>query len=209
MNYDICFQNNIAKNISGHAWDVMENYPHLLTEMALRLPYKIHKHCDPPAPTFSDLWHPLLCEYMMNQQAPFLRKQVRKLLLMMCGTKERYRQLRDVHALSTHMEGVHEFVESQDLSYDSNVQLMDHLKACVEIVVARTGNWQYLCAVHSPNRLSYLMVAACILDEGVAPTVLQLLQAALCPPAPPTTSSTAKTAQSSNVSLLIFNFFFH
>lgn len=181
----------------------MENYPHLLTEMALRLPYKIHKHCDPPAPTFSELWHPLLCEYMMNQQTPFLRKQVRKLLLMMCGTKERYRQLRDVHALKTHMDGVRQFVNSQNLSYDSNVQLMDHLKACVEIVVARTGNWQYLCSVQTTDTLPSLMVAACILEEGVAPTVLQLLQCALCPPtATVITAAASKTAPSSNVSVI-------
>lgn len=58
------------------------------------------------------------------------------------------------------------------------------MQVCLEMVVARTGNWQHMCAVHSPRTLSYLMSAACMLDEGVAPTVLQLLQAALCPPPP-------------------------
>ncbi len=46
----------------------------------------------------------MLCEYMMAQQTPFVRRQVRKLLLYICGSKEAYRQLRDVHALETHVK---------------------------------------------------------------------------------------------------------
>lgn len=46
----------------------------------------------------------MLCEYMMAQQTPFVRRQVRKLLLYICGSKESYRLLRDMHALETHMK---------------------------------------------------------------------------------------------------------
>ena len=43
---------------------------------------------------------------MMTQQTPFVRRQVRKLLLYICGSKDKYRQLRDLHALETHMKQV-------------------------------------------------------------------------------------------------------
>ena len=32
-------------------------------------------------------WFRVLCEYMMTQETPFVRRQVRKLLLFICGTK--------------------------------------------------------------------------------------------------------------------------
>ena len=41
---------------------------------------------------------------MMAPLAPFVRRQVRKLLLYICGTKDTYRQLRDLHALEVHIK---------------------------------------------------------------------------------------------------------
>jgi len=35
---------------------------------------------------------------------PFIKRQVRKLLLFVCGNKDKYRQIRDMHALSTSMK---------------------------------------------------------------------------------------------------------
>lgn len=49
-------------------------------------------------------WYYYLCEYMMTHQTPFVRRQVRKLLLFICGNKDKYRQLRDLHALESHMK---------------------------------------------------------------------------------------------------------
>ncbi|KAJ0180973.1 hypothetical protein K1T71_003058 [Dendrolimus kikuchii] len=163
--------------VKSHALDVFDNYPQLLMEMALRLPCQIHKHCDPAH--FDAKWRTLLCEYMMNQQTP-LRKQVRKLLLLLCGTRERYRLLRDVHALDTHLNAARALLAT-DPAYDKLVQLMDHLKACAEIVSARTGNWQHTCAVERREALPWLVSVARRLHPHVAPTVLQLLQHALCP----------------------------
>ncbi|KAI4460353.1 e3 ubiquitin-protein ligase ubr4 [Holotrichia oblita] len=93
--------------VKGHAADVFQTYPQLLTEMALRLPYQVHKHSEVSEfvnIAFDTSWYRYLCEYMMTSQTPFLRRQVRKLLLFICGNKEKYRQLRDVHALNTHMK---------------------------------------------------------------------------------------------------------
>ncbi|XP_063828894.1 E3 ubiquitin-protein ligase UBR4 [Ostrinia nubilalis] len=199
----------VKEYVKSHALDVFDNYPQLLMEMALRLPCQIHKHCDPAH--FDARWRTLLCEYMMNQQTP-LRKQVRKLLLLLCGTRERYRQLRDVHALDTHLNAARALLTTDpaydklvqlmehlkhaldthlnaarallttDPAYDKLVQLMEHLKACAEIVSARTGNWQHTCAVERREALAWLVTVARRVHPHVAPTVLQLLQAALCAP---------------------------
>ncbi|KAG7303940.1 hypothetical protein JYU34_010854 [Plutella xylostella] len=164
----------------GHALDVFDNYPQLLMEMALRLPCQIHKHCDPT--TFDQRWRTLLADYMMNQQTP-LRKQVRKLLLLLCGTRERYRQLRDVHALDAHLQHARALAATPHPPYDQLVQLMEHLKACSEIVSARTGNWQLACLSSRREALGWLVAVARRVHPHVAPPVLQLLQQALHPPA--------------------------
>ena len=36
----------ICQYVKGHANDVFEPYPQLLTEMALRLPYQVHKYAE-------------------------------------------------------------------------------------------------------------------------------------------------------------------
>ncbi|XP_061716898.1 protein purity of essence isoform X2 [Cydia pomonella] len=165
----------VKEYVKSHALDVFDNYPQLLMEMALRLPCQIHKHCEPVH--FDSRWRTLLCEYMMNQQTP-LRKQVRKLLLLLCGTRDRYRHTRDVHALDTHLNAAKALLQT-DPAYDRLVQLMDHLKACAEIVSARTGNWQHTCATERREALAWLVRCARRVHPHVAPTVLQLLQAAL------------------------------
>lgn len=98
----------LRQYVKGHAGDVFEPYPQLLTEMVLRLPYQVHKYAEyataAQPPVFEQLWYFYLCEYMMFYQTPVVRRQVRKLLLFICGNKEKYRQLRDLHALISHAQ---------------------------------------------------------------------------------------------------------
>jgi E3 ubiquitin-protein ligase UBR4 len=96
---------------------------------------------------------------MMTQQAPFVRRQVRKLLLYLCGSKDSYRQIRDLHALEKHMSDIRSICEKASLneagvseqhlpillSYDVLINLIEHIKACTEIATARTANWQKFC----------------------------------------------------------------
>lgn len=94
----------LKQYVKSHTNDVFEAYPQLLTEMALRLPYQMKKITDggsEPAPHFDYDWFYQLCELMMTPQAPFVKRQVRKLLLLISGSKEQYRQLRDMHTLET------------------------------------------------------------------------------------------------------------
>ncbi|KAF5286898.1 hypothetical protein FQA39_LY00431 [Lamprigera yunnana] len=179
--------------VKGHSTDIFHTYPQLLTEMALRLPYQVHKHSEisePVSVDFDHTWYCHLCEYMMTTQAPFVRRQVRKLLLFICGNKEKYRQLRDVHALNTHMKailscctkaGYASHLELQlalSVSYDNLVELVEHLKACLEIAISRTGNWQRYC-IHHEETIPFFLRVSCLLDEGVAPTILHLIQCAI------------------------------
>lgn len=179
--------------VKENGTDVFATYPEILTEMALRLPYQVHKYSEitePIATAFDDTWYEYLCEYMMTSQAPSVRRQVRKLLLFICGNKEKYRHYRDVHALKKHVKGVFrcclkggyenltDVKHSLCLTYDVMVDLVEHLKACVEIAVNRTGNWQKFC-IKEDTVIALLILLSCLLDEGVAPTILHLLQCAI------------------------------
>lgn len=64
------------------------------------------------------------------------------------------------------------------LPYDSLVELVEHLKACLDIALFRTGNWQRFC-LHTEEILPFLLRVSFLLDDGVAPTILQLLTSAL------------------------------
>uniref|UniRef100_A0A182JT95 UBR-type domain-containing protein n=1 Tax=Anopheles christyi TaxID=43041 RepID=A0A182JT95_9DIPT len=182
--------------------DVFEMYSQVLTEMAVRLPYQILK-LSSGHPSSQEWNHSLceymtatLCEYMMYMQSPVLRRQVRKLLLYICGSKEKYRQLRDLHSLDTHMKAVKKCCEagysqassppslasnhSTILSYDALVELTEHFRACQEIASIRTGNWQKFCVRNSDILSSLLNISTYQLEEGVSTIILQLLQSAIC-----------------------------
>lgn len=187
----------LRQYVRGHADDVFESYPQLLTEMILRMPYQIKKiantlpNSPSPSVTFAPCWTDYLCQYMMINLTPYIRKQVRKLLSYICGSKERYRQIRDLHALESHMSEVKKlcrtggFIEHSpqngliSLSYDALISLIEHLKACSEIATNRTINWQKLCQKDS-TLLPFLIQVSVLLDEGVSSIVLHLLQCALC-----------------------------
>jgi E3 ubiquitin-protein ligase UBR4 len=186
--------------------DIFELYPQVLTEMAVRLPYQILKlsnsssaqqqqhSYDSAHMTFT------LCEYMMHMNSPVLRRQVRKLLLYMCGNKERYRKLRDLHSLNEHMKSIRVSSASPTLTYQALVSLMDHLKACYEIAAARTGNWQRFCLLNTDILSSLLSLSCHQFDhEQISTIILQLLQAAVVSitPAiqePSTTGTQVKTS---------------
>ena len=161
----------LRQYVKGHADDVFELYPQLLSEMVLRLPYQIKKMSAsfmsstserssrrsasssssglPSATSFSPLWLDILCEYMMIPLTPYVKKQVRKLLSYICGSKESYRQIRDFHALESHLREVkkicsaggfapaNQLTPGQNvvitLSYDATISLIEHLRACNEI----------------------------------------------------------------------------
>jgi E3 ubiquitin-protein ligase UBR4 len=65
-----------------------------------------------------------------------------------------------------------------NLSYKSTLALIEHLKACDEVACTRTANWQIFC-LEEKTTLPYLFQIVFLLDEGLAPLILQLVQVAL------------------------------
>ena len=57
---------------------------------------------------------------MMTHQTPYVRRQVRKLMLFICGNKENYRELRDLHTLESHMKQVEGIIEKDQDSVNKN-----------------------------------------------------------------------------------------
>ena len=130
--------------------------------------------------------------------------------MLICGTKDQYRQLRDMHTLETRIKevkitvakGGFDFSDMSgsavgvSLQYDTLIQLIEQLKTCVEVAESRTLNWQRFC-VSDETVLPFLLQVwlevvlssysticsqvSYLLDNGVSPLVLQLLQGALCP----------------------------
>ncbi|RUS88506.1 hypothetical protein EGW08_003764 [Elysia chlorotica] len=185
----------LRQYVKGHARDIFHDYPQLLTEMVLRLPYQLKKISDDQklqGAEFDLKWHELLSEYMMTQQTPFVKRQVRKLLLFICGSKEKYRQLRDDHTIQSNLRQMMETCKKGGLEsaadmaphsiilpYDTLLTMIEHLKIVCDITTSRPYNWQLYCQLKQ-DTLPYLMQASILLDEGVAPTLLQLLQSAIC-----------------------------
>ncbi|XP_055380592.1 protein purity of essence [Condylostylus longicornis] len=177
--------------------DVFDAYSALLTEFAVRLPYQILK-LSSGHPSAYDWYHKFcesmtftLCEYMMLNLSALLRRQVRKLLMYICGNKEKFRLFRDGHSLDVHINAIKKCCDLSSakmigssnhpiLSYDALVELTEHLRACLEVAQVRTGNWQKFCVVHEDVISSLIQICCYQLDDGVSPIILQLLQSALC-----------------------------
>ncbi|CAL1532573.1 unnamed protein product [Lymnaea stagnalis] len=185
----------LRQYVKGHANDIFRDYPPLLTEMVLRLPHQLKKISDDQrseGAVFDPKWQELLSEYMLTQQTPFVKRQVRKLLMFICGSKDKYRQLRDDHTIQSNLQqmtttckkgGLEASVDlaahSIILPYDTLLTMIEHLKVVCDIATSRPYNWQQYCKLKQ-DTLPYLISASILLDEGVAPTLLQLLQCAIC-----------------------------
>ena len=170
----------LKQYVRTHASDVFESYPQLLTEMALRLPYQSRKIEE--ASSFKKDWSDVLCEYMMVHQTPYVRRQARKLLLSICGSRDKYRELRDIHTLRTQIGYIKAIVSDgngENFPYDTLLTLIEHLRTCVEISTTRTSNWQKFCR-DNDTILGFLFKISLMMDDGVSPIVLQLLQGAIC-----------------------------
>lgn len=184
--------------------DMFDDYQQLLTEMVLRIPYQIKKVSSSSSNSlepviFSSEWSTTLCEYLMIPIPSYIKKHVRKLLTFICGSKDKYRQLRDFHFIESHMGHIKQIcgfsdstqpanvsadeiqndVRTVTLHYESMTALVEHLKACIEIAQNRCINWQVFCLLKDQTLLAFLMRISLNLGDDVSPIVLELLQHAL------------------------------
>eukprot|EP00795_Rhopilema_esculentum_P010771 gene10771-19563_t len=172
----------LKQYVKSHANDLFEAFPQLVTEMVLRMPYQIWKRLenlsDLETGPFDKQWIHCLCEYMMANETPFIKRHVRKLLLALCGSKEKYRRVKDVHTLKSHVSNIRSILQPSSLSdaqasftYEDTVRLADNCKACADIAMARVDNWQAFCKEEKGScRLS---------SEHVSGMFLQLIGLAL------------------------------
>ena len=140
-----------------------------------------------PPPNFEPSWCYTLCEYMSFGPSHIDRRPPRKLLMLLCGSKEKYRQVRDLHSFDFHVKEVKKNCGCRvggsisekviaDLDYDHQTLIVEHLKTCLEVALARTINWQRHCQKEKLTLVFLVRLAIC-LDEPVATTILQLLLA--------------------------------
>ena len=59
---------------------------------------------------------------------------------------------------------------SINLLYDTLIQLIEQLKACVEVAESRTLNWQKFC-MSDETVLPFLLQISYLLDNGVSPLI--------------------------------------
>ncbi len=96
---------------------------------------------------------------LQNRNAPFVRRQARKLLLNIAGTRENYHLLRDLHNIKFHLAefktliGYDGNTESErfaksakmEFKYTQLVAMVEHLNTCIDIATQRPASWQTFC----------------------------------------------------------------
>lgn len=197
-----------------HSTNLFDDYPQLLTEMVLKIPYQIKKVSSSSANslkpvTFSKEWTSILCDYLMTSIPTHIMKNVRKLLTFICGSKDKYRQVRDFHFLESHLGRVKSIcgltaeesdnsgdqrsneMEIRNLNYNSLSNLVEHLKSCIGISQSRCVNWQLYCLCKDQTLLCLLLDMSLKFNEEVSSIILELLQHAV-------SSSPISTSQSLN-----------
>ncbi|XP_039271370.2 E3 ubiquitin-protein ligase UBR4-like [Styela clava] len=184
--------------VKAHSSDIFGAYVEMMTERLLHLPYRFKKYYDtekmslpenlkhhfaviPPDDT-SFCW--ILSDYMLSTDIPVIKKRVRKLLSYLCGTKENYREVRDIHALTRYIETITETWEKADglsklgtvnFPYDLLISIVTYLEACSAVATKRTTNWQKFCLSINKSCMKFLLELSIYVSENVATSILQLL----------------------------------
>ncbi|ODM96234.1 E3 ubiquitin-protein ligase UBR4, partial [Orchesella cincta] len=180
----------LKQYVKTHCNDVLEELPLLLSEMALRLPYQVKKVLNQQAIFDSD-WEELLCEMLQNRNAPFVRRQARKLLLNIAGTRENYHLLRDLHNIKYHLAEFKKLIgydgntESErfaksakmEFKYTQLVAMVEHLNTCIDIATQRPASWQTFCK--NEDALPFIVQMGCTADESLTTALLTLLKIAV------------------------------
>ena len=116
----------------------------------------------------------------MIQQTPFVRRQVRKLLLFICGSKEKYRQLRDLHTLDSHVRAIKKLLEEQGIYLRAGVLTAtsgsalqyDTLISLVSVCAGSSEVQHYTCPSVCPS------VSIC---QYLSPSLCPCPPLSLCP----------------------------
>jgi hypothetical protein len=197
----------------AHIDDLFEEAAQLLLDSALRLGQRLAQRGislgsgASSAAGGSGSWTSLLCRIIHSPALGFARKQAKKLLLVLCGSKARYAEVRDCGLASLELGRVRRIVEAlptgglsaggdepppPPLRYESQLELSASLQRLHEAAAAQPANWVRFCAGGSddipdsggPATLAFLLRAAFALQADASlHDVLKLIVLGLSEPA--------------------------
>lgn len=155
---------------SSNQTNLMDNYIELFTEILIRLPYQMKKLClGSSNQSTSDVsvqismqfdfsaWTHYLCEYLLLPQCSFLKRLIKKLLQILCGSKEKYRKFKDQHILSTALNNLVQvcFLPSSP-SAQSMLRMGTTMSEALESLSVINLPIQSLQSVTKISKISYL-----------------------------------------------------
>lgn len=182
----------------GPTSEIFYSYTQWLSETIIRLPYQMRKLSELKPYINLNSWCFFICEYLMLPQCYFLKRLMKKLLQLLCGSKEKYRKFKDNHILiinfkvisnicplisspirtnNHHLKTLDE-INPKIFSYNNLLAIVEYLKLINEIALTRNQNWQQFC-VDNPNTILFLIEISLIIDESVVQFILQLILCAL------------------------------
>jgi len=99
---------------------------------------------------------------LQSRHTPFVRRQARKLLLNIAGTRENYHLLRDLYHMNYHLAEFQKLIGFSDFALDERataarapsksefkysqlVSMVEHLNTCIDIATQRPASWQTFC----------------------------------------------------------------
>jgi hypothetical protein len=96
---------------------------------------------------------------LQNRNAPFVRRQARKLLLTIAVSRENYHLLRDLHNIKFHLQEFKKLIgyggnsDSErmakivktEFKYSQLVAMVENLNTCIDIATQRAASWQTYC----------------------------------------------------------------
>ena len=144
--------------LSGATGDSAEDM-----ELEAEPPAEAHAGQSSAPPMEESGWLSLLCGVINTPNLAFARKQAKKQLLLVCGSKQRYSEVRDRALSDEELQNVKQLVDSAspaalDLSYQQKVELCGSLRKLHEMAVAQPRNWSRYCRDGEPT-LVFLLQA--------------------------------------------------
>lgn len=160
----------------------------VLIEQILRLTFLLIKVKDDlrSQEIIQDIHEPL-CEIIIKTDVQRIYGQTRKLLLLICGSRGRYKALKDDHIYKAYTRSLVDFIKEkiyETTNYIMNkldylLKVADDLKLCLENALLRPNNWEIFC-MRENYLVSYLMECANETSEEVLHSILlKLIQIAI------------------------------
>lgn len=192
-NFSPFFSDSYAK---AHRADIFMDYHRLLLENTFRLLYTLvrpekqdksgEKEKVYKISSVKDLkldgYQDVLCSYINNPHATFVRRYARRLFLHLCGSKTHYYSVRDSWQFSSEMKKLYKHVNKSGgfqnpVPYERSVKIVKCLSTMAEVTASRPRNWQKYCVRHG-DVLPFLLNGVFYFCEESVIQTLKLLNLA-------------------------------